>query len=825
MTFDDVGPLPPELEDVVQMPGWHIVPSGLPVLVTHATEELELERSLWDVSDWCWLAVFVKVEVSKGLPKAGDVWVQVMAMETEKFETAPKNLAEIDEELVGKHDTVMVLHVDELPKNLLTEPMDYFKEPVGGEVAVPEGNDAGGIGEDPMEVVGEGRTHEREQADEIEELEGVRLEEATPLKELKQLCDKMGLPKSGGKPKVLRRLRDHYEILEKRLSAEIARKMYQEAERIPEMPKLPKLPSVVQQQLHNVTHHPFAAWCEACVLGRSKQSAHPKASPEEPVEEARKVPKIEIDYCYTFTKHRHELQEGEEAEPKNEEERAGGDADDAARRAEGNEPENKAADPEDDKVDYRDQYGLTLVAAESSTGWLLAIPVLEKGAGALKRVVEQLVRLSLQVAPGQAVLFQGDPEPSIRQIINACEACRSRLGLATEKRWVPRASHASNGQAEKAIQTIRTNGLTLRSFVEARIGASIEGHRHFYPWVMRHAGFLYNRFSVNPRGATSYELMHGRAFRGQLVPLGEQVLYYRPSKHRGDLQWCRGIWLGIHERNGAHLIGTAEGINETRSIRRLPEEQQWSATALLGMKGLPWSYMGRGKRKRPLYTGAAATRVPRLPDSSTLEELARAAGRAAAEAISSGTPVPPSRPGPGPGPDEAGSDPSSSPSCPSSREGAAREPDRPHEESQQRLQAQGGDQRQQEREPGRPHEESRQRLQAQGGAASMDTSGTGGVPRERPDEVGVAVPKRPRLLLDRPEMVTPSPAASPGASSSLYPPGYAGVNQVCDDIPGQELAGLDTWDPEVEEVLEEEWYNADGIDEAWWDEFGEKPPR
>ena len=62
--------------------------------------------------------------------------------------------------------------------------------------------------------------------------------------------------------------------------------------------------------------------------------------------------------------------------------------------------------------------------------------------------------------PGQSVLFQGDPEPSIRQVINACEACRSRVGLATEKRWVPRGSHASNEQAERAIQTIRTNGLT-----------------------------------------------------------------------------------------------------------------------------------------------------------------------------------------------------------------------------------------------------------------------------------------------------------------------------------------------------------------------------
>ena len=115
---------------------------------------------------------------------------------------------------------------------------------------------------------------------------------------------------------------------------------------------------------------------------------------------------------------------------------------------------------------------------------------------------------------------------------------------------------------------------------------------------MRHAGFVYNRFAVNLKGATSFELLNGRSFRGQMVPLGEQVLYYHPTKHRGDLQWCRGVWLGIHERNGAHIIGTSEGVFESRSIRRLPEEHQWSAEAILGMRGLPWSYLGKGKRNR-----------------------------------------------------------------------------------------------------------------------------------------------------------------------------------------------------------------------------------
>ena len=393
------------------------------------------------------------------------------------------------------------------------------------------------------------------------------------------MCSKLGLAKSGGKAKVLRRLRDHHEILEKQMSAEIAKKMFQENERVADVPRLPKLPSATQQALHNVTHHPFAAWCEACVLGRSRQSPHPK--PDEAIEDARKIQKMEMDYAVTFTKHRHEMQAGEG------EANQGGadDGDDAGQVA-----DNKAAGEEEnqlEEVDYRDQFGLTLVAAEDTTGWLLAIPVLEKGAGALKRVVEQLVRLSLQVAPGQPVLFQGNPEPAIRQIINACEACRSRLGLATEKRWVPRGSHQSNGQAEKAIQTIRTNGRTLRAFVESRVGAAIEGRRHFYPWIMRHAGFVYNRFAVNPKAPQA------------------------SSCSMSFFSWANGsprrrVWLGIHERNGAHIIGTSEGVFESRSIRRLPEEQQWSAEAILGMRGLPWSYLGKGKRKRP--KGSASSR-------------------------------------------------------------------------------------------------------------------------------------------------------------------------------------------------------------------------
>ena len=172
--------------------------------------------------------------------------------------------------------------------------------------------------------------------------------------------------------------------------------------------------------------------------------------------------------------------------------------------------------------------------------------------------------------------MQADPEPSVKQALNAVQACRSRLGLATNTRLIEKGSHASNGQVEKAIDTIRRGGLTLRSFLEDRIKAKLEGHCHVFAWINRHAAFLHNRYACGSRGAPPYEIMFGRRYRGKLLPFGEKCIYYKPSKHKADLQWERGIWLGINDRNASHILGTANGVVE--SIRRLPESsgmQQW----------------------------------------------------------------------------------------------------------------------------------------------------------------------------------------------------------------------------------------------------------
>eukprot|EP00439_Symbiodinium_sp_Y106_P049880 s4767_g6.t1 len=203
-------------------PGWHILGNGLPILVANAVEELDLEKLIW----------------------------QSASQRPEHMDSTSHSEHELDAELTGRRDVIVLFHVEELPRNLLTQPAGILDaaDQENTDLYLPEGEDVGGgagVGEDAEEVIVEGEPIAEEPHGD-DELEGVRLHE-------------------------------HHEVLSRQLSGEIAKKMYMENERPPDMPKIPILPSTRQQELHNITHHPFQSWCEACVVGRSKQSPHKSA--------------------------------------------------------------------------------------------------------------------------------------------------------------------------------------------------------------------------------------------------------------------------------------------------------------------------------------------------------------------------------------------------------------------------------------------------------------------------------------------------------------------------------------------------------------------
>ena len=741
----DSGPLPPPLEELACTQGWHILPSGLPIFVAHNVAELPLESSVWSSEDWTWIAAFVRKGPGGPKPRPGDVWLQFFSMTTEEYEGHPKVLQELEPELVPRHDVILLFHVDKLSSTLLTDPQDVFDDFQGeGDIVMPQQpleDDGGGIGNDDLP---EERDREPQgPADEV--MDGVTLSVETVFKDLKELCSKYGIATSGGKNKVLRRLKMHGEVVEKQLATEVARGIFKEQARDPTTLPTPVLPSPLQQELHAITHQPFAPWCQACVAGRSRQSPHKAEDPSETHEHPQKSPMvIQLDYCYTFTSEKGGVPEKED------ESRVVDDSGVTEGPGEGpqQEEENKT-----DRPDYKDQFGLNLLAAESTTGWVAALPLVAKGAASVKRVAESMVRLSLQLAGGDEVVVQGDPEPAMKQVLNSVEACRTKLGLRTQVRLTAKDSHQSNGVVEKAVSTIRRLALTLKTHLEDRLKVAIGGQLAIFSWLLRHAAFLHNRFFVTNKTLPPIEIVFARRYQGRLLVFGEACLFHRPTKYKGDVQWRKGIWVGTNDRNNCHVLLTEDGAFESRSIRRLPAESQWDPERVVNAKGLPWCYAGHQRRKKPLYT---STRVPLLPDTAALEELARSAGRAAAESIAANTPVPR-------GPDEAASDPTSSSSTSS-----------PSSKSSPRGPAEGR---------GNPASEAASGIapasEATGGIAPASEATGGIVPasghqpmdtrirenRDPPEAPGPSVPKRPRLLLDRP------PTGSPVSSSPLYPPG------------------------------------------------------
>ena len=110
-----------------------------------------------------------------------------------------------------------------------------------------------------------------------------------------------------------------------------------------------------------------------------------------------------------------------------------------------------------DKVTERaDQFGTCLVMVSSETKAVHVAPIPSKGTASLKTVTEEVVRFSLETSSMDGCIFQGDGERAMRQLLRSVQQVRAIMGLACEVRMTGSNQHASNGQAERAVQNVRS---------------------------------------------------------------------------------------------------------------------------------------------------------------------------------------------------------------------------------------------------------------------------------------------------------------------------------------------------------------------------------
>ncbi|CAE7377600.1 unnamed protein product, partial [Symbiodinium necroappetens] len=107
-----------------------------------------------------------------------------------------------------------------------------------------------------------------------------------------------------------------------------------------------------------------------------------------------------------------------------------------------------------------------------------------------------------------------------------------------------------------------------------------------------------------------------RTWQVALPSFGEVVDYRRRAKSKLDARWQEGVYLGLRLSSSEKIIGTPSGILVVQSIRRKPEDKQFSLELLMAVIGTPW---------QPTPEGVSAANADVLPDPIPMEPLSRLA--------------------------------------------------------------------------------------------------------------------------------------------------------------------------------------------------------
>ena len=306
----------------------------------------------------------------------------------------------------------------------------------------------------------------------------------------------------------------------------------------------PYAPSAAERALHNLTHWPYRSWCEHCLRSRRPNASHTFS----PSSSDRSVPVLVADYCYLRDSRDEDLAE-------------------------------------------------VFVGRLYPSRMTIAMVVREKGAND-EDAVETMSKFLIECGVTKMV-YKSDQESALKNFVKASVR---RAGATIEESSgddevftaIPEYSavgeSASNGKAERAIQQVEDLTRTLKSALEARIGARIGSTHPMFAWMVRHAAMILSRFNVNADGRTPYQTLHGKRATDKLIELGEVVYFYVPKKlrHKMDQRWRLGVYLGPVSDSNEIYCGVGNGnVLKSRSVARVVADRRWSRVEIEKISGTP----------------------------------------------------------------------------------------------------------------------------------------------------------------------------------------------------------------------------------------------
>ena len=307
-------------------------------------------------------------------------------------------------------------------------------------------------------------------------------------------------------------------------------------------------PGKKEVEEHERTHLPFRNWCKHCVFGKAKSNPHRRTTEIE-----QDKPVISIDYMYL-----HEKKE---------------------------KGQNRDQIPPEDGMPI-------VVMHDSHSKGVFAFVAPRKGECeyATRRASHDIDK----IMGYKKFIIKGDQEPALRTLIDSVAAlCGDQVEIQQiMQEETPVGESQSNGPIENAVGRVQGQYRTMKSDLETQYKGKIPKSHPVIPWLVRHAAMTMNRYGMGEDGMTAYRRLKGKKFKGEMLKIGECVWFLRPKskgKDKSDARWEEGIWLGIREESGEHIVGNKNGVVKVRSVRvRGSHEDKWNWVEFQELQGTPW---------------------------------------------------------------------------------------------------------------------------------------------------------------------------------------------------------------------------------------------
>ena len=302
---------------------------------------------------------------------------------------------------------------------------------------------------------------------------------------------------------------------------------------VPRVPNLPPEPSARQIAEHELTGHAvYRRWCRHCVASKGRAHAHSSRVEGE-------LPEIGIDYGF-FGR---------------------------------------------DKEDVLPI--LCVKCRNSSTGCVGATVVDRKGAS---DYASSFLTAFIKSLGFKGILVRSDSERSLLSLIERVTS--SLTGVELVLMTSPEGDHQANGLAEVGVREIKGQTRILRSQLEQRLGSRIDEKDPLMSWIPRHAANCVSRYRIMDDGRTPDQRRCGRTWQRPVVEFGESV-HFRPvgennALRGGDQRFLRGVYVGHHERSGAAIFLTPDGVKRGTRIARMMEHERWDRVFSASCVGVPW---------------------------------------------------------------------------------------------------------------------------------------------------------------------------------------------------------------------------------------------